>query len=114
MRQKKIIKVMYRKQALDELKALLFKVFVDDIEKIVLFGSRVYGDAEEYSDYDILIILKHNYDWQFKHSIQQTCWEIDFKFDILTDVKIISLEELNSLRGKQPYILNALANGVTI
>jgi hypothetical protein len=33
---------------------------------------------------------------------------------VLTDVKIISLNELNSLRGKQPYILNALEKGVSI
>jgi len=105
---------LFTKKILKELKILLSENFTDDIEKIVLFGSRVYGDAEANSDYDILIVLKHDYDWQFKHKIQQVCWEIDYKFNILTDVKIISLKELNSLRGKQPYIINALENGIAV
>ncbi|NIM14922.1 MAG: hypothetical protein GTO45_23400 [Candidatus Aminicenantes bacterium] len=97
-----------------ELKALLKQRFSEEIEKVILYGSRVIGDADEYSDYDILIVLKHDYDWQYKYLIQDVCWEIDYKYDVLTDVKIISLKELHSLRGKQPYIQNALENGVLI
>jgi len=105
---------MYEKKILDELKALLMEKYFRDIEKVILFGSRSDGTAHEYSDYDILIILKHDHDWRFRRKIQGVCWEIDYKFDILTDVKIISLNELNTIRGKQPFILNALENGVIL
>jgi predicted nucleotidyltransferase len=108
------MKTMAQRKILAELKALLMEKYVRDIEKIILFGSRSEGNAKTYSDYDILIILKHDYDWRFKREIQDVCWEIDYKFDILTDVKIISVNELGTLRGKQPYILNALENGVLI
>jgi predicted nucleotidyltransferase len=108
------MKTMYEKKILEELKALLMEKYFRDIDKVILFGSRIDGTAHEYSDYDILIILNHDYDWRFKRKIQGVCWEIDYKFDILTDVKIISLNELNTLRGKQPFILNALENGVLI
>jgi predicted nucleotidyltransferase len=103
-----------QRMILAELKALLMERYVSDIEKIILFGSRSKGKAKAYSDYDILIIVKHDYDWRFKREIQDLCWEIDFKFDILTDVKIISLGELGNLRGKQPYILNALETGILL
>jgi predicted nucleotidyltransferase len=108
------MKTMAQRKILAELKALLMEKYVRDIEKIILFGSRSEGNAKTYSDYDILIIVKHDYDWRFKREIQDVCWEIDYKFDILTDVKIISVNELGTLRGKQPYILNALENGVLI
>ena len=47
---------MFNQQAMNELKELLFKTFPDYIEKIILFGSQAKGNAQEYSDYDILVI----------------------------------------------------------
>lgn len=106
--------MMYDKKIVTELKALLVEKFSENIIKVILFGSRVEGSADEYSDYDILIILRNDYDWKYKYKVQDVCWEIDYKYDVLTDVKIISLNELNTLRGKQPYVLNALEKGVSI
>ena len=102
------------KTILKELHNLLTEKFPGQIEKIILFGSRAYGNAYIYSDYDVLILLKSYYDWRLKQSIQETCWEIDYKYDILTDVKVISLAELQTIRGKQPYITNALQYGIAI
>jgi predicted nucleotidyltransferase len=98
---------------LKELKESLVANFGEDINRVILFGSQARGDAHDHSDYDILVILKNDYDWHYKYKIQDTCWEVDYKFDVLTDVKIISINELNSIRGKQPYILDALENGVS-
>jgi len=84
------------------------------VDRIILFGSKAKGNAGRFSDYDILIILKRDYDWKFEEKIQDICWEIDYKYDILTDVKIISKNELNQIRGKQYYILNALEKGVIV
>lgn len=33
---------------------------------------------------------------------------------MLIDAKIISKEELSTIKGKQPFIIEALENGVTI
>ena len=107
-------KNILNRQAMRELKELLLTTFPDDIEQVILFGSQVKGTAQKYSDYDLLIILKHAYDWQFEDKIYDTTWEIDFKYDILTDVKIISTIELQTLRGKQPFIQDALEEGVVL
>jgi predicted nucleotidyltransferase len=107
-------KNMLNRQAMRELKELLLTTFPNEIEQVILFGSQVKGTAQEYSDYDVLIILKHTYDWQFKNKIYDTTWEIDFKHDILTDVKLISKSELQTLKGKQPFIQDALEEGVIL
>ena len=99
---------------LKELRKLLTDTFPGQIEKIILFGSRAYGKAANDSDYDVLIVLKSGYNWRLKQSIQETCWEIDYKYDILTDVKIISAAELQTIRGKQPYITTALQDGIAL
>jgi predicted nucleotidyltransferase len=105
---------MQNLQAMQELKDLLLKTFPQEIEQVIVFGSQVTGQATEDSDYDVLVIVNHDYDWRFKHQIYDVTWEIDFKHDILTDVKIISLPELQTLRGKQPFIQNALHTGIVL
>lgn len=84
------------------------------IDKIILFGSRANGKAKRYSDYDILIIIKGSYDWHIKNKIYNLCYEMDLKYDLVTDIKIISVDELNTIKGKQPYIINALEQGITV
>ncbi len=99
---------------LNELHRLLTERFPGQIEKIILFGSRVRGNADIDSDYDVLILLKSHYNWRQKQAIQDTCWELDYKYDILTDVKMISLAEMQTIRGKQPYITNTLQFGMAL
>jgi len=105
---------MINQQAMHELKELLVESFSDYIDKVILFGSQAKGEAQSYSDYDILIILKRAYDWRLEDEIYDKSWEIDYKYDILTDVKLISREELETLRGKQPFILDALEHGIVL
>ena len=105
---------MVKQQAMQNLKQLLNTTFPDEVEKVILFGSRVTGNARKYSDYDVLVVVNHEYDWRFENKIYETTWENDFEYDILTDVKIISNEELHTLRGKQPFIQNALKQGVVL
>ena len=105
---------MFNRQAMQKLKELLVSTFPSDIEKVILFGSQVKGDARKSSDYDVLVIVNHDYDWKFKNKIYDTAWEIDFEHDILTDVKLISTNELQTLKGKQPFIQDAFEHGVVL
>jgi hypothetical protein len=66
------------------------------------------------SDYDILIVLKHKPDWVPEREISDICYEIDLKYNIITDTLIISEPELKNLRGKQPVFVNALENGLRL
>lgn len=101
-------------KALKELKELLFKSFPDYIDKVILYGSQASGTAKDYSDYDILVILKKAYDWKLKNEIYDKSWEVDFKYDILTDIRLISNPELETIKGKQPFILNAIERGIVL
>ncbi len=101
-------------KALKELKELLFKNFPDYIDKVILYGSQVSGTAKDYSDYDILVILKKAYDWKLKNEIYDKSWEVDFKYDILTDIRLILNSELETVKGKQPFITNAIEKGIVL
>lgn len=82
------------------------------ISDVILFGSRATGKAFRFSDYDVLIIVNHPISWKEERKIVDEVYFIDLEYDILTDVKIISKQELKTLRGKQPYIQHAIKEGI--
>ena len=96
-----------------ELKQKLIENLGDNVVNLILFGSQINGKATEFSDYDILIVLKNEFDWVLRNKIYSISYDIELEYEILFDTTIISLYELNqTLRGKQPFILNALHNGI--
>jgi len=105
---------MFNQPALKELKSILLDKYPAYIDRLILFGSRINESAREYSDYDLLLILKKSYDWRFENEIYDICSEVNLKYDIITDIKIISEQELKTIRGKQPFIQDAISYGITI
>jgi predicted nucleotidyltransferase len=101
-------------QILHELKQALQVKFGEDIQEVILFGSRITGDASEFSDYDILIILKQKPDRNQKRKISEICYDIELQNNILIDTHIISEAELNTLRGKQPIFQRAIRKGIHV
>jgi predicted nucleotidyltransferase len=101
-----------KKKVLKDLNHLLKLRFADELKDIVLFGSHVYGHAHNDSDYDILIILKKKADWKIEREISDICYEVDLKYNIITEAHVIGEPEFNTLRGKQPIFINAMANGL--
>ena len=91
---------------------LLKKRFADDLKDVVLFGSHANGPTRKDSDYDILIILKNKPDWVIEREISDLCYEVDLKYNLTTDTHVIGEPELNTLRGKQPIFVNAIATGL--
>ena len=95
-----------------DLKTRLQDQYSASINNIVLFGSQANNNANEYSDYDVLILLNNDYTKQDEDRILDICYDIDLKYNILIDVHLLSVKELDSKRGKQPIFVNALKNGI--
>jgi len=101
-----------KKKILEDLNFLLKSRFADDLKDIVLFGSQIYGRSHNDSDFDILIILTKKAEWKIEREISDLCYEVDLKYNIITDTHVIGEPELNTLRGKQPIFVNAIAKGL--
>lgn len=95
-----------------DLKNRLKEHYSDSVINVVLFGSQANNKATDYSDYDVLIILNQDYTKQDENRILDICYEVDLKYDILIDAHLLSMKELNSLRGKQPIFVNAIKDGI--
>ncbi|OQX22070.1 MAG: hypothetical protein BWK80_31480 [Desulfobacteraceae bacterium IS3] len=101
-------------KALKKLRELLVRNFPEYVDRVILYGSQIDGKSKDYSDYDILVILKKPYDWKLKNEIYDKTWEIDFEYDILTDIRLISDYELETVKGKQSFISDALERGIVL
>ncbi|NCO32224.1 nucleotidyltransferase domain-containing protein [bacterium] len=96
-----------------ELKKILIEHFDNDIKDVILFGSRATGSASKYSDYDVLVILKQDYDWHYRNEILRVVYKLELKKDIMIDIHLLSTNEVsNTLRGSQPVFINALNTGL--
>ena len=99
---------------LNKVKKHLDERFGDLIVKIVLFGSRVDGTARDYSDYDLLIIVHNEIDWNKKDDIRSCVYDLNIELGILFSVQVYSEPEMNTILGKQPFVQNALETGIVI
>ena len=102
----------YVNNIISDLKDYLQASIGDKIKDVILFGSRAYNNSLENSDYDILIILNSEYDWKEENNIIDLCYDINLKYDIIIDPHIISVFELNELRGRQTIFSKAIRSGV--
>ncbi|OFX13391.1 MAG: hypothetical protein A2516_10485 [Alphaproteobacteria bacterium RIFOXYD12_FULL_60_8] len=79
---------------LDKFRAGLDALYGEQIERVVLFGSRARGDARPDSDYDVAVFLKVLTDrWQ----------EADRLADLATDV----MDETGAFIHAMPYAAGA-------
>ena len=103
------------KSAAKRLKKVLAKHFGGRIKDVVLFGSQASGKAHEDSDYDMLVVLDRDCDWDFWNQVMEFVYELELKLDILFHVFLISEEELrNSPRGAQSAFGNAVMEGTWV
>jgi predicted nucleotidyltransferase len=97
---------------LADLKQKLIAQYADSLQNIVLFGSQANNKSNEFSDYDILILLNQDYNRFDENKILDICYDIDLKYNIIIDAHLLSTKELNSKRGRQAVFVNALKNGI--
>ena len=99
---------------LNKMKSILDKSHHGLVEKIILYGSRVDGTSRDCSDYDVLVIVNKTIDWRTKDSIRSALYDLNIEYDILLSIQVISGPELNTILGRQPYIVNAIETGIAV
>jgi len=86
---------------------------IDPRARIWAFGSRVRGDAEEFSDLDICVVLTEPPTYERRLSISHIAWEIGFEHDVFIQDIVFSEESFE--RGPMaahPLVKNILREGL--
>jgi len=101
-----------------ELKVLeKFKALVSEraeVREIRAFGSRARGDATEYSDLDVLIVVDQ-LDHSLEKHISECAWEAGFPEDIIVMPIAISIDTLKSGPMRESvFIKNVYREGIAV
>lgn len=84
------------------------------IHEIRVFGSRARGDATEYSDLDMLVVVDH-LDHAVEKYISDCAWEAGFPEDIIIMPIAISVDTLNNSPIRESvFIKNIYREGVAV
>jgi len=103
---RKLIKSVIRK----ELESEGFKV-----KSIILFGSRARGDYDDYSDWDIFVVVDKKLDFPRKRKIASKIRRKLAMFDIAIDIIIKSERDVEIQKNNVGYITYyALREGVKL
>jgi predicted nucleotidyltransferase len=79
---------------LSRFRAALDKMYGDQIERVVLFGSRARGEAHSESDYDVALFLKELPDrWKELHR--------------LADLRVDFIDETGAFFDTKPFLASA-------
>jgi len=99
------------KPILQKLKQSLFGLYQDKLEAIILYGSQARGDAKEFSDIDILVILKRQINpYQEIDKTSNIIYEICQEYDVLISRHFISAENFETTNT--PFIHNVKKEGI--
>lgn len=95
----------FERKILERFKFLLSKKL--PVYKVVFFGSRARGDATEYSDMDVLVVLDKIKNESEKDYVSECAWEVGFKYGIVIVPIVYTREEWEN--SPERYSLLALA-----
>lgn len=79
------------KKVLETFRALLLKRV--SLYRMILFGSRARGDASQYSDMDVVVIVEKPLDEQDLDYISDCAWEAGFEYGIVVVPIVFSKDE---------------------
>jgi len=100
---------MENKIIISELKDRLITRFGKNIDHVKLFGSRAKGNAKKDSDYDVMIVLKKDYDWDYQDKVNHVCDKVEEKYNIWIQTHFVSINQLyNGREGKEPLYFDVL------
>ncbi|MFZ5818750.1 MAG: nucleotidyltransferase domain-containing protein [Chloroflexota bacterium] len=101
-------------KVLRELKQGLQRLYGDQLQAVILFGSYARGDARPPdSDIDVMIVLKGEFDhWAMKKISSEFVADLCLEYDVVISWFFVSDHEY--LNSKTPFMLNVRDDAVVI
>ena len=101
------------KTVLDRFKALLLIRL--KLHRLILFGSRARGNADPYSDMDVMVVLDGAPDEEARDYVSSCAWEAGFKHGIVVVPVVFSRDEWENGPERHSLLIQAVkTEGVTV
>jgi predicted nucleotidyltransferase len=98
---------------LSRCKKIILEIVPD--AQIVLYGSRARGDAQEDSDFDLLILVDGPVHWTTERLLGDSLYDLELETGKLLSIQVIAKEKWNSpLFQAMPFWQNVDRDGIMI
>jgi uncharacterized protein len=98
---------------LKKLKKELLHIYGEQLDSIILYGSRARGDERPDSDIDILIILKDDFNYsEMLHLSSDLAASLSLENDVVISRAFVSKEQFE--QRQTPFLMNVRREGIPV
>ena len=98
---------------LKKLKKGLLQIYGEQVDRILLYGSRARGDAREDSDIDILVVLKDDFNYsEMLRLSSDFAASLSLENDVVISRAFVSKEQFE--HRQTPFLMNIRREGVPV
>ena len=87
--------------------------YQENLDELILYGSQARGDAQKYSDIDVLVVLKQAFN--YREEIERTSQfiaDLSLEYDTVISRAFISAQRFQD--ENSPFLLNIRREGVSL
>ena len=102
------------RKALAEYLSRLHEQFGDQVQHVILYGSKVRGDFDKESDIDLFVVMKDT-DLELENLLTHLGVEVDLKYDVLLgDFVVPQKRFLRMAQIREPLYQDLMSEGVEL
>jgi predicted nucleotidyltransferase len=106
--------LMREKPIVEEFKRRVERQFPGELIRLVVFGSRVRGEATAESDLDLLVVTRSE-GWRRGDEIRALGYALEIEHGVVLSIQVMSLGHYEKLRACGAQFLQAIEReGVTV